>query len=166
MIDLAFDDGERVADTLPLAFDTFRVVDHAGEVVSLELHAPESRESMRERNRFHAVNEAITAELTVPGATLGEDGEPVRVARTDVDPDRVAALASMKESALAEWAASTVRGWSYKKGCTREGVLKLFDRYPSVLELVIDRMGDRDRFLHASLRPVVSESEPVPTVTA
>jgi hypothetical protein len=165
VIDLAFDDGERVRCALPLVADAFRVVDH-GEVVTLDLVWPDSVDCAPERNRFHAINEAIALELTTETAEKDADGNPVRVPRTDVDPDRVAALATRREAASREWAAATVKGWNVKKACTRDAVLKLFDRYPFALELVMDRMGDSDRFLPDSLRPVVSGSEPVSPAVA
>jgi hypothetical protein len=165
VIDLAFDEGERVRCALPLISDTFRVVDH-GEVVTLDLVWPDSVECAPERNRFHAINEAIALELTVETAEKDEHGAPVRVPRTDIDPDRAAVLMTRREQASREWAAATVKGWNVKKACTRDAVLKLFDRYPFALELVMDRMGDSDRFLPDSLRPVASASEPASSAAA
>lgn len=143
MIALDWKDGTRTTLDLPLTLDG-HALQWEGETVVLTLRWPDDPAIARVRNVYLA-HEALLADAlaaTTPDALL------IAARRTDRD-----------ESFL-DYAAAVVLSWSVPVPVSVEGVRSLYARAPFALNLVVDALGDLDRFLPASLRSVPSTSQP------
>lgn len=120
-----------------------------GAVVVLQLRWPDDPSIARQRYEWLAFLELLEREFYLPDGTV----------RPEVSPQRLASVLAQRDEALRCYAAAAVASWNVAQApCTIESVLALFARWPAALLLVVDALGDADRFLPASLR--TSQPEP------
>ncbi len=149
MIALDFTAGTRTTTTLPLSDAESGVsLNHAGEVVSLELRWPDDPAVTRAKYEWLAMLAQVDRELKNPDDSL----------REGVASARQAELLALRDDALAGYCAALVAGWSVPEVCNPTTVRALFARAPFVLDLILNASGEQDRFLPESLRTSQSAS--------
>ncbi len=158
MIALDFAAGTRTTTTLPLSDEESGVsLTDGGEVVELELRWPDDPSVMRAKYEWLAMLAQIERELKDEAGNV----------REGVPSARQAELLAMRDDALAGYCAAVVASWSVKGvKCTSDNTRKLFARAPFVLGLILDRLGEHERFLPESLRTSANESAPLSEAAA
>jgi hypothetical protein len=123
--------------------------ENGNALVVLELLWPDHPTIARARYEWLALVEQVAREIRL------DDGS----VRPDVPAARVAELLADRDAALERYAVAIVAGWNVAGvECTPAAVRALFASSDFVLGLVIDAIGNADRFLPSSLRPSANAS--------